>query len=198
MKTNSENSTVKTLLVIVAVGLCFSLFGNVFLYLVNNQISTTLNDQKMLLVENMAFSLESLSALPVLGPLVREEYTNISIVDICNRYLVYHSQYARASVQQLIALDPTHGKNLTQIDEVFVSFGVFADNLNRLVSENKTSNAIELIDGYSKNMSNLPTSLGSKLQLAYSSATTDEGQLELALEQATQIQTLLDSMTAAA
>ena len=44
-------------------------------------------------------------------------------------------------------------------------------------------------------MSDLPTDLGSKLKSAYSKATTDEGELELALEQATQIQALLDSMT---
>ena len=195
MKTKSGNSSVKTLLIIVAVGFCFSLFGNILLYSINNQISTTLNDQKMLVVENIAFSLESLSYLPVPGPLARDEYSNISIVEISNRHIVYHADYGRASVQQLITLDSAHGKNLTQIDKLFVSFGVFADNLDRLVSENKTSNAIELIDGFSKNMSDLPTGLGSKLKSAYSKATTDEGELELALEQATQIQALLDSMT---
>jgi hypothetical protein len=195
MKTKSGNSSVKTLLIIVTVGFCFSLFGNILLYSMNNQISTTLNDQKMLVVENIAFSLESLSYLPVPGPLAREEYSNISIVEISNRHIVYHSEYGRRSVQQLITLDSTHGKNLTQIDKLFASFGVFADNLNRLVSENKTSNAIELVDGFSKSMSDLPTGLGWKLKSAYSKATTDEGELELALEQATQIQALLDSMT---
>jgi hypothetical protein len=70
--------------------------------------------------------------------------------------------------------------------------------LNRLVSENKTSNAIKLIDEYSKAMSNLPTYLGWTLQSAYSaSGTTTEHELEQALEQTDQIQTLLESMITA-
>jgi hypothetical protein len=93
-----------------------------------------------------------------------------------------------------MTLDSTHGKNLTQIDELFISFGMFADNLNRLVSENKTSNAIELIDGFSKTMSDLPTGLGWKLKSTYRRGTTDEGELELVLQQTAQIRALLDSM----
>ena len=84
---------------------------------------------------------------------------------------------------------------MIQIDKLFASFGVFADNLNRLVSENKTSDAIELIDGYSKTMSTLPTDLGWTLQSAYSvRGTVNERELEHALEQTGQIQALLESM----
>ena len=75
------------------------------------------------------------------------------------------------------------------------SFGVFADNLNRLVSENKTSNAITLIDGFSKTMSDIPRDLGWTLQSAYNMrGTVDELELERASEQTAQIQTLLESM----
>lgn len=196
MKLGSRNLSLKTMLLIVmAVGFWFSLFGNILLYSMNNQLSSTLDDQKLLVAKNIAFSLGSLSALPVPGPLAREKYSNISIVEICNRHIVYHVEYGRLSIQQLITLDWAHGKNLTQIDKLFVSFGVFADNLNRLVSENKTSNAIKLIDGYSKTMSNLPTDLGWTLQSAYSaSGTITEHELEQALEQTDQVQTLLESM----
>jgi hypothetical protein len=195
MKTTSRNLSLKTaLLIIMAAGFWFSLFGNILLYSMNNQISITLDDQKLLVVQDIAFSLESLSYLPVPGPLVEEEYSNISIVEISNRHIVYHSQYGRRNIQQLMTLDSTHGKNLTQIDELFISFGMFADNLNRLVSENKTSNAIELIDGFSKTMSDLPTGLGWKLKSTYRRGTTDEGELELVLQQTAQIRALLDSM----
>ena len=146
MKPNSRRMSPKTrLLIAMAVGFLFSLFGNVLLYSMNNQLSSTLDDQKLLVAKNIAFSPESLSSLPVPGPLVRENYSNVSIVEISNRHIVYHSQYARLSIQQLITLDPTNSKNLTEIDKLFNSFGLFADNLNKLASENKTSNATELI-----------------------------------------------------
>jgi hypothetical protein len=196
MKPKSRNSSLKILLLIImAVGFWFSLFGNILLYSMNNQLSSTLDNQKLLVAKNIAFSLESLSDLPVPGPLTRENYSNLSIVEISNRHIVYHSEYGRLSIQQLINLDLAHGKNLTQIDKLFVSFEVFADNLNRLVSENKTSNAIKLIDVFSKTMSNLPTDLGWTLQSAYSvRGTVNEHELERASEQTGQIQALLESM----
>lgn len=184
----------KTLLIIVAVGLCCSLVGNLLLYSTNNEISRSLTDQRSLVVDNIAFSLESLSYLPVPGPLTREDYSNISIVEICNRHIAYHSQDGRRSVQQLIGLDSTHAKNLTEIDTLFFRFLLFADNLNRLVSENRTATAIEAIDGFDKTMSGHPTDLGWKLRAAYGTATIDEGKLELVIEQTAQIQALLDSM----
>lgn len=196
MKPTSRNLSLKALLLIImAVGFWFSLFGIILLYSMNNQLSSTLDDQKLLLVKNIAFSLESLSYLPVPGPLARENYSNISIVEISNRHIVYHSQYGRMSIQQLITLDLIHNKTLRQIDEVFVSFGVFADNLNRLVSENKTSKAIALIDGFSKTVSDHPRDLGWTLQSAYSvRGTVDELELERASEQTAQIRALLESM----
>ena len=196
MKPTSKNLSLKTLsLIIMAVGFLFSLSGNILLYSMNNQLSSTLEDEKLLVVGNIAFSLESLSYLPMPGPLAREKYSNISIVEISNRHIVYNSQYGRRSIQQLIMLDSTHSKNLQQIDELFISFGIFADNLNRLVSENKTSNAIALIDGFSKTMSDLPRHLGWTLQSAYGErGTIDERELERASEQTAQIRALLESM----
>jgi len=196
MKPALKNLSIKTLLLIAtAVGFLLSIFGNILTYSVNNQLSSTIEDEKWLIVQNIAFSLEALDALPVTGPLARERYSNISIVEISNRHIVYHSQYGRMSAQQLITLDLTHNKTLRQIDEVFVSFVAFADNLNRLVSENKTSNAITLIDGFSKAMSYLPRDLGWTLQSAYGvRGTVDERELERASEQTAQIRALLESM----
>lgn len=197
MKPALKNLSVKTLLLIAtAVGFLLSIFGNILTYSVNSQLSSTFEDEKWLVVQNIAFSLEALDALPVPGPLAREQYSNISIVEISNRHIVYHSQYGRKSIKQLITLDLTHNKTLRQIDEVFVSFGVFADNLNRLVSENKTPNAITLIDVFSKTMSGLPSVLGWTLQSAYDMrGTVDERELERASEQTAQIRALLESMT---
>jgi len=68
-------------------------------------------------------------------------------------------------------------------------------NLNRLVSENKTSNAITLIDGFSKTLSDLPRDLGWTLRSAYDvRGKIDERQLERASEQTAQILALLESM----
>jgi hypothetical protein len=196
MKLTPRNLSLKTLLLVVmAVGFWFSFFGNILFYSANSRLSSTLEDEKRLVVDNIAFSLESLSYLPVPGPLVREEYSNISIVEISNRHIVYHSQYARLSIQQLIALDAAHSEKLLQIDELFISFGLFADNLNRLVSENKTSNAITLIDGFEKTLSYLPEDLGWTLRSAYDvRGKIDEHQLERASEQTVQILALLESM----
>jgi len=179
----------------MAVGFWFALFGNILFYSVNNQLSSTLEDEKLLVAKNIAFSLESLSYLPVPGPLAREKYSNISIVEISNRHIVYHSQYARLSIQQLIALDSAHSEKLLQIDELFISFGLFADNLNRLVSENKTSNAMTLIDEFEKTLSDLPRDLGWTLRSAYDvRGKIDERQLERSSEQTAQILELLESM----
>jgi len=196
MKPALKNLSRKSLLLIImAIVFSFSLLGNILVYSMNSQLNSTLEDEKWLVVQDVAFSLEALSYLPVPGPLAREKYSNISIVEISNRHIVYYSQYGRRSMQQLITLDLAHGKNLTQIDELFISFGGFADNLNRLVSENKTSNAMTLIDGFSKTMSDLPTNLGWTLQSAYGvRGTVDERELERASEQTAQIRALLESM----
>ena len=185
----------QTLLIVMAVALVFSISGNIIMYSVNSELSSALKDEKWLVVQNIAFSLEALSDLPVPGPLVREEYSNISVVEISSRHIAYHSDYGRKSIQQLTTLDLAHGKNLTQIDKLFVSFEVFGDNLNRLVSENTTSSAIALIDGFSKTVNSLPRDLGLTLQSAYHvRGTVDEKELERALEQTAQTQAILQSM----
>ena len=51
-------------MVVLGTGLLFSIIGNVYLYMVNNQLVSKFEDVKWYAVENVAFSLEALSYLP--------------------------------------------------------------------------------------------------------------------------------------
>jgi hypothetical protein len=112
------------MVVFLGMGLLFSIIGNVYLYTVNDQFISKFEDVKWYAVENVAFSLEALSYLPVSGPLAKEKYSDVCIIEISNRHLVYHSHFGHKYIQQLILIHLTWG-----IFSKSMRFSLTAENL---------------------------------------------------------------------
>lgn len=193
-KSHEKLSRKYAVIVVLGTGLLFSIIGDVYLYMVNNQLISRFEDVKWYAVENVAFSLEALSYLPAHGPLAKEKYSDIGIIEIDNRHLVYHSNFGHEYIQQLILLDPSHKEYLQQINAVFTSCGKFADTLMKLVSENRTSEAIALVDGYRDIVIDLET-ISSLFTSAYNvKGKIYEHNLEHASQYASQVCASLESV----
>jgi DNA-binding transcriptional ArsR family regulator len=164
-------ATQKTwLLGIMIVVLVVSLLTNFYLVSSNSQLNSAVVNEMRLVVQDVSFSLDSLSGVYGLpAPTVRHEYSNVSIITAAMDHIVTNVHYGSQSLQQLINLDPTHQKDLQMVDDLFKGFLRFANLLSFLSSENKTSRSVELIEQLSDRVNDVPRQIGSELRSAYGS-----------------------------
>lgn len=188
-------ATQKTwLLGIVVILLMVSLVTNFYVASSNSQLNSAVVNERWLVVQDVSFSLDSLSGgYGLSGPLVRPEYSNVSLIAIAMNHIVINVHYGRQSLPQLINLDPAHQKELQMIDDLFNSFLRFANLLSLLSSENKTSRAVELTEQLSNRVSDFPRQIGSELRSAYGSlGRADESMLQLAVGDADMTRNMID------
>lgn len=182
---------------VVALGLMISLFTNIYLISSNSQLNSILENEKQQVVNNVAFSLEALSSggfnLP--GPMTRVGYSNLSLVHLAIDQIVIKVHYGRESLHQLITLDLQHEKDLLIIDDLFKSFGRFANLLSMLIGENKTSTAVMLIERISNSVNDYPLQIGSKFRSAYGTVgRVHDSTLRLASEDADMLRNMVDEI----
>ncbi len=157
----------------------------------SGQLYSTFVETRYGFAEQVSYSLVSLSGMhtsagwgpPLWFWTLRDEYSNITILDISYRQIFYHAKQGHLSIQKLMGVDPENSKYYAEIDGFFLDFLNFTNSLNRLYSENKTALALALTERLYDRLQNYPTELGTDFSKAYIYLNSaNKYELELACE----------------
>lgn len=165
----------KPLFIFMAAILVISIAASIHLQSLNTQLASTFVETRYRFAAQVSTSLYSLSAMHTSAgwgpPLIfwnfRDEYSNISFADISVRHIFSHSDLGHLSLLELMKLDPDNKKYYQEIDELFLSLLNFTNAMNRLFSENKTSNALAYIERLYDTIRDRPETLAEYFSSAY-------------------------------
>jgi hypothetical protein len=194
----------KPLFIFMTAVLVLSIASSIYLQSVNSQVTSTFVETRYRFAEQVSASLTSLSGIytsdgwgpPLTFWTHRDEYSNISFLDIGYQQIFRSSDSGHLSLLELMKLDPDHREHYEAVDELFQSFLNFTNSLSLLISENETSKAVSFVDRLYGNVRDRPTVIGTDFLDAYIYLNrVDRYALELASEGAKALQASVTPLT---
>lgn len=197
----------KALFLVLLALLVASVGANVYMQSLNNRVTSTFVETRYWFASQVSTSLYYLSAMhtsagwgpPLIFWLQRDEYSNLSILDISARHLSNNADQAHLSLLQLMKVDPDNTEYYQKIDPLFLSIMNFTNAMNRLFSDNRTQRAQAYIDKLYDTIRDTPNTIAQHFGNSYNYLNkVDTYGLEQATEGATALQravkTVLDDL----
>ena len=193
----------KLLFVLLVSLLVVAVLASMYFQSLNGELVSTIQEERWRVAGHAASSMRKLSAMytslgwgpPVTSWTRIEEYSNISLVDIGVRQIFENSDLAHLSMLQLIQLDPSNKGYYEKIDGFFLSLLNFSRAMERLFSENKTSDALAFIERLYDSIRDKPAQLSEYFSNGYTYLNrVDTYALELSSETSSVLQTIVNSI----
>jgi len=194
----------KPLFIFMTAVLVLSIASSIYLQSVNSQVTSTFMETRYRFAEQVSASLTSLSGrytsdgwgAPLMFWTHRDEYSNISFLEIGYQQIFRSSDSGHLSLLELMKLDPDDKEHYEAVDELFQSFLNFTNSPSLLISENETSKAVSFVDRLYGNIRDRPTVIGTDFLDAYIYLNrVDHYALELASEEAKALQASVTPLT---
>lgn len=182
----------KPLFVFMLAILIISIAATMYFQSLNTQLYSTILDTRYGFAEQVSSSLFGLSGMHTSsgwGPplefwALRNEYSNISILDIGYKQIFYQASRGHIFMLKLMESDQENKEYYTTIDGLFLDLLNFTNSLSRLFSENKTETALLLVERLYDKLQNYPEEVGTDFLNAYIYLNrVDKWALEQACEQ---------------